>query len=339
VSPTLEEVAALAGVSRSTVSRVVNEHPGVREQVRDRVNQVIRETGYQPHAAARSLVTRSTQIIGAIIPEALTTLFTDPFFPLLLSGITQACNAHHYHLMLSLFNGPAGQEEMYRRVVHSGHLDGVVVASTRVDDPLMARLLADRVPSVMVGRHPDERVSYVDADNVAGARMAVEHLIHIGHHRIATITGPLNMTSGEDRLEGYLQALAAHRLPVDEDLIVEGDFTEFSSMAAARRLLSLSVTAIFAASDIMAVGALKVIREAGLQVPQDVALVGFDDVPVFSALQPALTTVRQPIEQMGSMAADLLLNLLQDPPSADAPAHKIVLPARLVVRESCGALP
>ncbi|MGD9147282.1 MAG: LacI family DNA-binding transcriptional regulator [Anaerolineae bacterium] len=339
MSPTLEEVAALAGVSRSTVSRVVNEHPGVREQVRDRVNQVIRETGYQPHAAARSLVTRSTQIIGAIIPEALTTLFTDPFFPLLLSGITQACNAHHYHLMLSLFNGPAGQEEMYRRVVHSGHLDGVVVASTRVDDPLMARLLADRVPSVMVGRHPDERVSYVDADNVAGARMAVEHLIHIGHHRIATITGPLNMTSGEDRLEGYLQALAAHRLPVDEDLIVEGDFTEFSSMAAARRLLSLSVTAIFAASDIMAVGALKVIREAGLQVPQDVALVGFDDVPVFSALQPALTTVRQPIEQMGSMAADLLLNLLQDPPSADAPAHKIVLPARLVVRESCGALP
>ncbi|MGD9048454.1 MAG: LacI family DNA-binding transcriptional regulator, partial [Anaerolineae bacterium] len=324
MSPTLEEVAALAGVSRSTVSRVVNEHPGVREQVRDRVNQVIRETGYQPHAAARSLVTRSTQIIGAIIPEALTTLFTDPFFPLLLSGITQACNAHHYHLMLSLFNGPAGQEEMYRRVVHSGHLDGVVVASTRVDDPLMARLLADRVPSVMVGRHPDERVSYVDADNVAGARMAVEHLIHIGHHRIATITGPLNMTSGEDRLEGYLQALAAHRLPVDEDLIVEGDFTEFSSMAAARRLLSLSVTAIFAASDIMAVGALKVIREAGLQVPQDVALVGFDDVPVFSALQPALTTVRQPIEQMGSMAADLLLNLLQDPPSADAPAHKIV---------------
>jgi LacI family transcriptional regulator len=318
---------------------VVNKHPGVREQVRDRVNQVIRETGYQPHAAARSLVTRSTQIIGAIIPEALTTLFTDPFFPLLLSGITQACNAHHYHLMLSLFNGPAGQEEMYRRVVHSGHLDGVVVASTRVDDPLMARLLADRVPSVMVGRHPDERVSYVDADNVAGARMAVEHLIHIGHHRIATITGPLNMTSGEDRLEGYLQALAAHRLPVDEDLIVEGDFTEFSSMAAARRLLSLSVTAIFAASDIMAVGALKVIREAGLQVPQDVALVGFDDVPVFSALQPALTTVRQPIEQMGSMAADLLLNLLQDPPNADAPAHKIVLPARLVVRESCGALP
>jgi LacI family transcriptional regulator len=240
--------------------------------------------------------------------------------------------------MLSLFNGPADQEEMYRRVIGSGHLDGVVVASARMDDPLMARLLEDRVPSVMVGRHPDERVSYVDADNVAGARMAVEHLIHIGHRRIATITGPLNMISGKDRLEGYLQALEAHRLPVDEDLIVEGDYTEASSIAAARRLLSRSVTAIFAASDIMAVGALKVIREAGLQVPHDVALVGFDDVPVASALQPTLTTVRQPIAQMGSMAAELLLNLLEDPPSGSPAAHKIILPAKLVVRESCGAL-
>jgi LacI family transcriptional regulator len=202
----------------------------------------------------------------------------------------------------------------------------------------MARLLEDRVPSVIVGRHPDERVSYVDADNVAGARMAVEHLIHLGHRRIATITGPLDMNSGEDRLEGYRQALTAHRLPVDEDLIVEGDFTEASSMAAARRLLTRSVTAIFAASDIMAVGALKVIWEAGLQVPHDVALVGFDDIPIASALQPALTTVRQPTEQMGSMAADLLLNLLEDPPGGDAPAYKIILPAKLVVRESCGAL-
>jgi LacI family transcriptional regulator len=338
VSPTLEEIASLAGVSRSTVSRVVNDQPNVREQVRERVWQVINDTGYYPHAAARSLVTRRTHIVGVIIPEAVTTLFTDPFFPHLLCGITQTCNAQRYHLLLSLFNHPAGPEEMYRRVVRSGHLDGVVVASTRLDDPLIARLLKDRVPFVMVGRHPDERVNYVDFDNVAAARMAVEHLIRLGHHRIATITGPLNMSGGQDRLEGYRQALQAHRLPVDEDLIVEGDFTEDGSMAAARQLLSRSVTAIFAASDMMAVGALKVVREAGLRVPQDVALVGLDDVPVATALQPALTTVRQPIEQMGSMAADLLLDLLENPPNEQAPAHKIILPAKLVVRESCGAL-
>jgi LacI family transcriptional regulator len=337
-SLTLEGIARLAGVSRSTVSRVVNNQPSVRDQVRERVWEVIHETGYQPHAAARSLVTRRTRIVGVLIPEAVTTLFTDPFFSHLLCGITQTCNSQQYHLMLSLFNDPVGPEEMYRRVVHSGHLDGVVVASTRVDDPLIGRLLQDSVPFVMVGRHPDERISYVDIDNIAAARIAVEYLIGLGHQRIATITGPLSMTSGQDRLAGYRQALAAHQLAVDEALIVEGDFTEASGLAAARDLLTRSVTAIFAANDIMAVAALKVIREAGLRVPQDVAIVGFDDIPLATAVEPALTTVRQPIHDLGSMAADLLLNLLENPPETQAPAHRIILPAELIVRGSCGAM-
>jgi LacI family transcriptional regulator len=338
MSLTLEDVGRLAGVSRSTVSRVINGHAGVREQVRARVWQVIDDTGYHPHAAARSLVTHRTRIIGAIIPQAVMTLFVDPFFALLLCGITETCNDHGYSLMLSLFNGPATEEELYRRHVRSGHLDGVIVASTRMDDPLIATLLDDGVPLILVGRHPDSRAGYVDVDNVSASRMAVEHLIRLGHRRIATITGPLSMASGEDRLTGYCQALAAHRIPVEEALIVEGDFTEGGGMMGMHRLLSASPTAVFAASDTMAVGALKALREANLRVPEDLALVGFDDIPVAAALEPALTTVRQPITRLGAMAADLLLHLLENSPVTQAPAHRIILPARLIVRDSCGAL-
>lgn len=338
MSLTLEGIAKMAGVSRSTVSRVINDQPSVRDEVREQVWRLIRETGYQPHAAARSLATRRTGIVGVIIPESVTKLFTDPFFGLLLYGITEACNAHHTHLMLSLFNGPSEPDEMYRRIIGSGHVDGVIVASAHMDDPLFPKLLHDGVSFVMAGRHPDERVNYVDVDNVGGARMAVEHLIRLGHTRIATISGPLSMAHGEDRLVGYRQALEAHDLPVDEKLIVGGDYTEPSGSVGVQRLLPASPTAIFAASDMLAIGALKALREAGLRVPDDVALVGFDDLRIATAVEPALTTVRQPIERLGTMAVDLLLDLMANPPNARSPAQRIILPTQLVVRASCGAL-
>jgi LacI family transcriptional regulator len=336
MASTLEEVARLAGVSRSTVSRVINDHPNVRPETREQVWQAIRKSSYQPHALARSLVTNRTQIIGMIIPEAVTTLFTDPFFPLLLRGATEACNAHRYQMLLSLFDDPTGQEEIYRRVLRSGYLDGVIVASTSLDDPLILDLLRDRVPFVSVGRHPNEQVHYVDVDNVGGARMAVEHLIRLRHQRIATITGRMDMTAGQDRLEGYRQTLKAHHISVEEELIVEGDYTENSGMVAMQRLLPASPDAVFVASDMMAIGALKALRQAGWQVPQDVALVSFDDIPIASAIEPALTTVRQPIERMGSMAVEVLLSVLEGL-SEEAPAHRIILPAELVIRASCGS--
>ncbi|HER33849.1 MAG TPA: LacI family transcriptional regulator [Halothiobacillaceae bacterium] len=335
---TLEEVAQKAGVSRSTVSRVVNAHPSVRDEVRERVWQVIRDTGYQPHAAARSLVTRRTRIIGVIIPEAVNTLLGTPFFARFLAGVTHTCNLREYNLMLSLFDSPAGQREMYRRVLGSGYLDGVIVASTPVDDPLIPQLLEDNVPWVLAGRHPDERVNYIDVDNALGARMAVEHLIRLGHRRIATVAGPPGMISAQDRLLGYKQALEAYRIPIDDALIIPGDFTEDGGTAATQRILSASPTAVFAATDSTASGVLKGIREAGMQVPQDIALVGFDDIPLATSLDPALTTIRQPIEELGSMAASLLLDILENPPDSGAPAHQMILPVKLIVRASCGAL-
>jgi LacI family transcriptional regulator len=337
MSPTLEEVARLAGVSRSTVSRVINNHPNVRTEKRERVWQVIRKSGYQPHAVARSLVTNRTQIVGMVIPEAVTRLFTDPFFPILLRGATDACNAHRYQLMLSLFAASANQQEMYQNLLGNGYLDGVIVASASLDDPLISNLVHDRVPFVSVGRHPNRQVHFVDVDNFGGARMAVEHLIRLGHQRIATITGPLDMAHGQDRLEGYHQALATHRIPVEEDLIVEGDFTESSGMASMQRLLPADPTAVFVASDTMAVGALKALRQAGREVPQEIALVSFDDIPIASAIEPGLTTVRQPIERMGSMAVEVLLSLVESSPEEEAPVHRIVLPTELVVRASCGS--
>ena len=337
MASTLEEVAQLAGVSRSTVSRVINDHPGVRPETRERVWQAIRKSSYQPHAVARSLVTNRTQIIGMIIPEAVTTLFTDPFFPLLLRGATEACNAHRYQLLLSLFDDPAGQEEMYQSILRSGYLDGVILASASLDDPLIPNLLRDRIPFVSVGRHPNGRVHYVDVDNISGARMAVEHLIRLGHQRIAIITGRLDMAHGQDRLEGYRQALKAHRIPMEEELIVEGDYTENSGMVAMQQLLSNSPSAVFIASDMMAIGALKALRQAGWQVPQDIALVGFDDIPIASAIEPALTTVRQPIERMGSMAVEVLLSVLERSSEEEALAHRIILPPELVIRTSCGS--
>jgi LacI family transcriptional regulator len=337
MTSTLEEVAKIAGVSRSTVSRVINDSPHVSADTREKVWQAIQASGYQPHAAARSLVTNRTRVISVIIPEVVATLFSDPFFALLLRGATDACNSQRYHMMLSLFTDPAKRQEMYRRVLHGGLVDGVIVASSPLEDPLIPDLQNDHIPFVSIGHRPDETVHYVDVDNTGGAQMATEHLIRLGHRRIATITGPLDTMPGQDRLTGYRQALEGRRIPVQEELILEGDFTEGGGAAAARQLLSASPTAIFAASDLMAIGALKALREAGLQVPQDVALVGFDDVPVASVIEPALTTVRQPIERLGSMAVEIVLDVLCNEQEAKSSTHRIVLPTELVVRASCGA--
>ena len=206
-----------------------------------------------------------------------------------------------------------------------------------MDDPLISNLLRDHVPFISIGRYPDERVHYVDVDNIGGAQMAVEHLIRLGHRRIATITGPLDMVAGQDRLTGYRQALETRGIPVEEELIVEGDFTESGGMAAMQRLLPASPSAVFVASDMMAIGALKALRQADLRVPQDVALVSFDDIPLASAIEPPLTTVRQPIERMGSMAVEVLLSVLQTPSQEEAPTQRIVLPTELVIRASCGS--
>jgi LacI family transcriptional regulator len=331
---TLEEVAKLAGVSRSTVSRVVNDHPNVRPEVRERVWKVIEEVDYHPNRAARSLASRRSKIVGLVIPREIHAVFSDPYFPILTEGIARACNEHNYALVLGLITPE--MQNPYRRLVRGGLLDGVIVTSAVQDDPFVARLLQDDFPFVLVGRSPQhDGVSYVDVDNISGARTAVQHLARLGYRRIATIAGPSSTIAGQDRHAGYQMGLRSAGLAYDPDLVVEGDFSEMSGQRGMQALLALESPpdAVFAASDMMAIGALKVMRAVGLRVPEDVALVGFDDIPLSALVDPPLTTVRQSISDLGYTAATLLFEELE---SEDSEAQqRLILPTELVIRSSC----
>jgi LacI family transcriptional regulator len=330
--PTLEEIASEAGVSRSTVSRVVNDHPSVRTEVRQRVQQVIERMGYQPNAAARSLASSRSQMIGIVIPRAVNSLFVDPFFPTLLQGVSDGTAEHGYHLMLSMLGEKSQEEDFYRRALRSQMLDGLIISSAFLDDPLIARMHKESVPFVTVGRHADQpSISYVDVDNVNGARMAVDHLIEQGRRRIATITGPLQTSVGLDRLEGYQKALRKAGLPLDDSLAIEGDFTEMGGYTCMQHLMDAQPDAVFIASDLMAVGAMRALRQAEWPVPDMVAVIGYDDAQIAAIADPPLTTVRQPIYQLGRMAVDSLIRLLTD--EKVGPMHTI-LSTQLVIRDS-----
>ena len=331
---TIRQIAQLAGASRSSVSRVLNNHPNVSPETREKVQKVIDETGYQPDPIARSLSGRRSQIIGLVIPLAIRSLFDDPFFPRLIQGISQACNSHDYTLSLFLFHSREEEEKLFDGIAHNQLLDGVIVTATRTGDALIPRLLDSQMPLVVQGRYDDPRVSYVDVDNVTGAATAVAHLLRLGHERIATVAGPLDSTAAQDRKQGYLDALRDRGRPVDEALLASGDFTQAGGYEAMQRLLPQRPDAVFVASDTMAMGVLQAIRGAGLGVPDDIALVGFDDLPQATMVEPALTTVRQPVHRAGGLAVELLIERLEN--GAKLP-RRLVLPTELVVRDSCGA--
>ncbi len=330
---TLEEVAVRAGVSRATVSRVVNGSPRVSPEVRTQVEAAIVQLGYVPNRAARSLVTRRSGSVAVVIAEPTPRLFSDPFFPRLLRGVSAALSARDLQLVLLM---PASPDEARRTgdYLGAGHVDGALLVSLHGNDPLPAAMAKRGTPVVVGGRPPGRAaVSYVDVDNVQGARMAVEHLLAAGRRVVACLGGPTDMSAGVDRLAGYRQALIGAGLEVDERLITLGDFTQESGADGMRRILDErpGVDAVFAASDQMATGALQVLRAAGRTIPADVAIVGFDDSPIAEMADPPLTSVRQPIEEMGAEMVRLLLEHTADPA---ATPRKVILATRLVERRS-----
>ncbi|MEU8953031.1 LacI family DNA-binding transcriptional regulator [Streptomyces sp. NPDC048518] len=338
--PTLEAVAARAGVSRATVSRVVNGDPGVREVLAEKVRHAVDELGYVPNRAARSLVTRRHDAVAVVIAEPETRVFADPFFALQLRGISKELTSYDVQLVLLLTEGRDDHERVGRYLA-GGHVDGALVFSLHLDDPLPGIIRRAGVPTVFGGRpgwpqsDPDEPAApYVDCDNRGGAREAVRHLVGLGRTRIAHITGALDQTSAVDRLDGFRDALG----DVDERLVAEGDFTPAGGERAMRELLARvpELDAVFAANDLTASGALRVLREQGRRVPDDVAVIGFDDMlAVAEQTEPPLTSVRQDIEEMGRLMARMLLRGRSgEEPAAGTAAAGVVLPTSLVRRAS-----
>jgi DNA-binding LacI/PurR family transcriptional regulator len=330
--PTIEEVARAAGVGRGTASRVVNGSAHVSPGARAAVRKAVEDLGYVPNRAARSLVTRRTDTVALVVSEPGDRLFGDPFFAATLRGIGERLAESSYQLLLTM-TASEGDRERVATYLTDRHVDGVLLLSLHAEDDLAARLEARGVPTVCGGRptasHPD---CVVDVENRAGGRAAVEHLLARGRRRIAVVAGPQDMASAHDRLLGAREAWAAAGLDPGGLLVVPGDYSEVSGEQGVHALLARGERpdAVFAASDLMAVGAMRALRSGGLRVPEDVAVVGFDDSPVCRHTEPELTTVRQPVVELGRVMADLLVTRMS---GGDVP-EETVLPTELVVRGS-----
>ena len=330
---TITDVAKLAGVSPVTVSRVVNDAPHVNLKTRARVEQAIRELGYVPNVAAASLRSKRTRSLALILPDV-----TNPFWTTVARGVEDAAQSRGYSVFLCNTDEDLAKQARYLEFVTSQRVDGVVIAPCGRDALQLARLRDRDIPTVVVDRYIDGwETDTVRGDSLSGAYALAKHLIGLGHRRIAIISGPLNTSTAEDRVTGYSAALAEAGIALDPRLIQRGEFRAASGEELAHRLLDEQPrpTAIFAANNAIAMGVIDAAAQRGLRIPQDLALVCFDDLPSVSHLFPFLTVVVQPVYEMGVNAAQLLLSRL-DATAPFEPRH-IVLPTRMIVRHSCGA--
>jgi DNA-binding LacI/PurR family transcriptional regulator len=329
--PTLDTVAAEAGVSRATVSRVINGSPRVSPEARDVVDRTIARLGYVPNRAARSLVMRRTDSIAMVLREPDATVLADPYLASIIIATSQALIGTGVQLVLVNAQNDAEHQRL-ADYVRGGHVDGVLLASMHGGDPLPSILIQSGVP-VVVGGRPDRPVpglTYVDVDNLGGGQLATGRLISLGRKRIATIAGPQDMTAAADRLTGYHRALSAAGEVAGP--LAYGRFTRASGESAMAELLERApdLDAVFVANDLMAIGALRVLRAAGRRVPDDVAVIGYDDIELAQHTEPALTTVRQPIVAQARTMTELLLAQINGAPVGDP----VVLPTELLTRDS-----
>jgi LacI family transcriptional regulator len=324
-----------AGVSRTTVSFVLNGRAdtGIPEETRLRVLDAARELGYHPHGAARALAGGSSHTIGLVLRQSPEQVAVDALLAETLWGIGSEAHQGGYRVLVEPLSPDRGR---YSDLVVSQRVDGLIVSGPRTDDDELESLVRDGFPIILQGSLPSLDASSVDVDNRAGARTAVEHLLALGHRRIGCVTNaPLAYTAAADRLAGYRDALDAAGVDVDATLVVEGAFDAASGWSATASLLAAApeVTALFVASDIVAFGALRALREAGRRVPADVSVVGFDDIPLARHFDPPLTTIRLPARELGAAAGRALVERL----AGRAGTERTLLPTELIVRESTAA--
>ncbi|WP_328471236.1 LacI family transcriptional regulator [Actinoplanes sp. NBC_00393] len=336
--PTLEDVARVAGVSRSTVSRVINGIRNVDPQLHEQVWNAVDQTGYVPNLLARSLVTRRTGTVALVVSDSethdddpfMSRFFSDPYFGRVVGGLMSVLRPLGVQLALRMV-GAAGHKQLVGDL-RNGQADGAVVLSLPAHDPLPGMLADARIPAVLIGRPASPvPISYVDLANETGAALAAERLVARGCRQIAMISGPADVPASVDRDSGFRRALARHgHAWVPQEV---GNFTQDSGAAAMRALLAAqpNLDGVFAANDLMALGALLTLRDAGRHVPDDVAVIGFDDSSAAVAARPALTTVRHPLEDMAAEAARLLLTRLDDPAARIA---SVIYEPTLVLRQT-----
>ncbi len=333
-SPSIYEVASSAGVSVATVSRVLNGTGPVSADARRRVLGAVETLGYVPHSGARSLSTRRSMNVGVLLPDV-----HGAFFSEVVRGIDLAARAAGYHVLVSGSHSDLEETSAVLQALH-GRIDGLILLTAGIDAEWLRRTLPRRVPAVLLNNSgADHDHDTIQIDNRLGAGMAADHLLDLGHRRIAMIYGPPGNADAEERMRGFREALAARGLLTEPGLELPGDFGEESGFRAGERLADRMPppTAVFAANDAMAIGCLAALRGRGLRVPEDVSLVGFDDIPIARYLTPALTTVQVPIAEMGGRALERLVELIQGGRET-AKRNDVVTPT-LAVRASTAAIP
>lgn len=331
---TIKDIAEMAQVSKGTVSRVLNDTPGVGDETRKRILKIIKELDFQPNASAQGLAARRTNNIGLIIPHTGKYSMSNNYWPIVLTEITQQAALRDYNVLISTARSEDDVNSAYKSILKGRRVDGLIIGGYQFGEKQMAELMLKEFPFVIIGRNSYISGNYVDVDGVAGTRRMTEHLIQLGHRDIAVLAGPENFINIQERVQGFKDAM--NRAGLTPHLVRHCKYQMDEIVKVTKEILlhQPRPTALFGVAGDLAVGVLKAVHEMGLKIPEDLAVVFFDDLPIFECFWPTITAIRQPVEELGSTACNLLFTLLE----GKAPAQKsIILPTEVIVRESCGS--